>query len=99
MKRFLIGTTLWFAAMAGAAGPSNANGYYDSTGQRRGVAEFRAAAQACASTWAATHQHPATVRPKPVARVNRPSPYAQNARTNFIMNTCLPAYGWRPTSS
>lgn len=97
MKRFLIGVTLCIAAMSAFAGSSNASGYYDGTGQHRGVAQFRADAQACIGQWEASHPRRVNLRPQPVVRIAAPS--KSYARYNFLMNTCLPARGWRPTNS
>lgn len=98
MKRLTIGFACCIAAMSAFTASSQA-GYVDTTGKHRSVAEFRADAQACANTWSAEHPHRVAIRPRPVVRtVARPAIRA-TARYNFILYTCLPSYGWRPTAS
>jgi hypothetical protein len=99
MKHFLTRVTLCIAAISAFAGSSHASGYFDGTGHRRGVAEFRADAQACIGQWEASHPRRANLRPHIIARTAVRSEDLRNARYNFLMNTCLPAHGWRPTNS
>lgn len=98
MKGFGIGVVVCIAAMSLFAGSASA-GYVDSTGKHRGVTEFRADAQACANSWAAQHQRRAVPRPHPASAIMAKPHNHASARYNFIMYRCLPAFGWRLTSS
>jgi hypothetical protein len=98
MNHFAKVAALCIIAMSVVAGPAKA-GFYDISGRHRGVAEFRADAQACANTWAAEHPRPAIVRPHPILRATVRQGNPQTARYNFLIYSCLPAHGWRPTGS
>jgi len=97
MKRLLISSMVGIVSLSVFATQSFA-GFYDATGRHRGVPEFRADMQACLVTWEAMHPHRGVaIHPHPTTAA--PSANHQGARYSYIMYTCLPGRGWRPTSS